>query len=305
MEERFSCIICKNEAYEDTGKHPRDRKTAKIVVCSKCRHIQMFPLLSEEEFNEEYATDKTVRTGIDNKPLGDDLEKVRVKFSEWTKQHADLYWDKLQGHKRVLELGSGYGFFAEELNKRADKKFIIEGVEIGEYRLQNYVGGKVHNINFLVDKIPKEMIGKYDFIICMHVLEHLTEPVTYLQNIKPLLAKDGEVLFEVPNLHCFLTELSQEYSNFIYLYEHVSYYYKDTLKMLFEKAGYHIKNIYTKEIYSIENHIRWKREGRPFTKYNQMYLPDDRMEFINEEYKKAIGDMGKGFSLIIEATLPR
>jgi len=34
-----------------------------------------------------------------------------------------------------------------------------------------------------------------------------------------------------------------------------------------------------------------------------MYLPDSRIEFINEEYKKAVGDMGKGYSLIIEAEI--
>lgn len=302
MEEKFSCIICKNETYEDTGKHPRDRASSNIVICRQCQHIQMFPLLSEEEFAEEYATDKTVRMGVDNQMQENDMEKARVKFAEWTKQHVDMYWGKLQEHKKVLELGSGYGFFAEELNKRADKKFMIEGVEIGDYRLKNYVGGTVYNINFLTEEIPKEMKGSYDFIVCLHVLEHLTSPVTYLRNIQPLLTEGGTVLFEVPNVHCFLSELSPEYSDFTYLYEHVSYYHRDTLKMVFERAGYEVTDVYTKEIYSIENHVRWIREGVPFTKYNQMYLPDSRIEFINEAYKKAVSDMDKGYALIIEAT---
>ncbi len=141
MEKIFSCIICKNKIYEDTGKHPRDKVQSKIVVCTKCGHIQMFPLLSEEEFANEYAMDKTVREGLDSDIQGNDFEKMRVKFSEWTKQHVDLYWEKLQGHIKVLELASGYGFFIEELNKRQDKRFEIEGVEIGAFRLQNYVGG--------------------------------------------------------------------------------------------------------------------------------------------------------------------
>ena len=299
----FCCIVCRNGNYEKTGKHPRDRIGSDIVICKKCGHIQMFPLLSEEEFEEEYATDKTVRAVVGDETQGTDFDKMRVKFSEWTKQHVDLYWEKLQKHKHVLELASGYGFFAEELNKRKDKKFEIEGVEIGDFRLKNYVGGGVHNINFLKEDVPDDMKGKYDFIIRTHLLEHLTEPVSYLQKIKPLLAEGGEVLFEVPNTYCFLAGLSPEYSDFIYLYEHVSYYHKDTLKMVFEMAGYNVKNVYTKEIYSIENHIRWLREGKPFTKYNQMYLPDSRIEFINEEYKKTVGDMGKGYSLIIEAEI--
>lgn len=143
MNSKFYCIICKNETYETTGKHPRDRKSSDIVICKKCGHIQMFPLLSKEEFDEEYDTDKSVLSvlGVENETSSSCLDKVKVKFDEWTKQHVDLYWDKLQEHKNVLELGSGYGFFAEELNKRKDKKFHIEGVEIGDFRLKNYVAG--------------------------------------------------------------------------------------------------------------------------------------------------------------------
>lgn len=42
-------------------------------------------------------------------------------------------------------------------------------------------------------------------------------------------------------------------------------------------------------------------KGKPFVKYNQMFLPDSRIEFINELYKEKIGEMGKGYSLICEA----
>lgn len=286
-----------------TGKHPRDRKSADIIKCKKCGHIQMFPLLSKEEYDEEYAKDKSVLQMVDKSEEMSDFERMRVKFKEWNKQHVDMYWDKMQEHKHVLNLGSGYGFFEESVNARSDKNFDIEGVEIGETRIKNYVGGIVHNVDFLNGNIPDEMKGKYDLILSMHLLEHLSQPVQYLENIKPLIADGGEVIFEVPNTNCFLAELSPEYADFIYLYEHVSYYYDETLKMVFERAGYHVNRVYTKEIYSIENHLRWIREGKPFTKYNMMFMPDERLEFINEEYKKAVGDMGKGYSLIIEATL--
>ncbi|MGY3662878.1 MAG: class I SAM-dependent methyltransferase [Roseburia sp. 1XD42-69] len=301
----FNCIICKGEDYTKTGKHPRERQSLDIVKCKQCGHIQLFPLLSEEELEKEYAEDRCVRNGVANEDGKTDFEKMRIKFSEWTRQHVDMYWDKLQKHTTVLELASGYGFFAELCNKRKDKRFIIEGVEIGEYRLKNYGGGVVYNIDFMKESVPPNMIAKYDFIICMHLLEHLTDPVKYLVNIKPLLAENGEVLFEVPNLYCFLAEISPEYEEFTYAYAHVSYYYEDTLRLVFEKAGYNIKKIYTKEIYSIENHIRWVREGKPFVKYNQMFMPDERLEFINEYYKKKIAESGKGYSLIIEANLQK
>lgn len=300
--EKFKCVLCEKEEYYQLGKKPRDREQSDIVVCKDCGHIQMYPLLSPEEEAEEYNQDKSVRFSKITGTGGSDFEAMRVKFHEWTKQHAEMYTPILQEHRNVLELASGYGFFAEYLNQNPDKKFNIEGVEIGEFRLQNYVGGKVYNLNFYTDEIPAEMRGKYDFIICMHLLEHLSSPVAYLKAIKPLLTPDGEVLFEMPNIDCFLGEVSPEYKDFCYLYEHVSYFNADTLRKTFELAGYKVKRIYTKEIYSVENHINWIRTGKPFTKFNQMFMPDERMEFINEIYKQKIAEMGKGYALICEAT---
>lgn len=282
--------------YKVTGKHPRDRKEADIVICPNCGHVQMFPLLSPEEEKVEYDEDKSVREMLGS----DDFEAMRIKFSEWTKAHVGMYWDELQKHRNVLNLGSGYGFFEESCNLRSDKRFIIEGVDIGQYRLDRYVGGTVHNLNFYNDPVPEDMRGKYDMVLCMHLLEHLTDPVAYLDKIKPVMAENAKVIFEVPNLNCFLAEISPEYHDFMYLYEHVSYYTHDTLKKVFELAGYTVDKVYSREIYSIENHIRWMREGKPFTKYNQMYIPE-KLEFINKIYKSKVAEMDKGFSLIIEA----
>lgn len=297
--ENFKCILCGGKNCSQLGKKPRDREQSDIVICQECGHIQMYPLLSPEEEAKEYNEDKSVRfSGISG---GSDFDAMRIKFHEWTRQHAEMYYSILQKHHNVLELASGYGFLAEYLNQKPDKRFNIEGVEIGEFRLKNYVGGKVYNLNFYTDKIPDKMYKKYDFIICMHLLEHLTDPVTYLKAIKPLLTSDGEVLFEMPNMDCFLCELSPEYKDFFFLYEHVSYYNADTLRKVFELAGYEVKRIYTKEIYSLENHINWIRTGKPFTKFNQMYMSDERLEFINEIYKQKVGEMGKGYALICEA----
>lgn len=139
----FKCILCGYEGnYIETTHKPRDRRESFIVDCPKCGHRQLYPLLLTDELKEEYDEDKTVRrtTGIVISP-GSDFESMRKKFVEWTKAHADMYWPVLQECKRVLNLGSGYGFLEEELNKRPGKKFEIMGNEIGKFRVDNYVGG--------------------------------------------------------------------------------------------------------------------------------------------------------------------
>lgn len=304
LKNEFECIVCRHRyTKKSTPFKPRDRKDLDIVDCPKCGHRQLFPLLSEQELVEEYNEDKTVRsTSLPIAP-GTDFNAMRQKFSEWTKIHADMYWEKLQSCKYVLNIGSGYGFLEEELNKRDGKLFQIEGNEIGKFRLDNYVGGIVHNIDFLKEQVPEHLAGKYDLIMGLHILEHINKPVEYLRKLKALLKPKGCIIIEVPNLNSFLCELSKEYEEWFYLYEHVSYFTEKTLVDVFQRAGYKVTKVYSKEVYSIENHINWIRTGKPFIKYNQMYLPDARIEFINEEYKKKISEMGKGYALIIEACI--
>jgi len=297
------CLLCGGGEVVPIGKKPRDRENADIVICKECGHIQMFPLLSPEEEEEEYDNDKSLRFGKLKITDGSDFATMRIKFSEWTKEHADVYFDTLQKFKNVLDFGAGYGFFMEELNNRPDRHFTIEGIEISKFRLDNFVGGIVHNVNIMTDEIPSDIRHKYDCIICLHLLEHISKPILFLERIKLLLKKGGCVIVEVPNINCFLGEISPAYKDFMYLYEHCSYFSASTLRFAFEKAGYIVESIKTYEIYSIENHCRWVREGVPFTKFNQMYMPDDRLEWINKIYKKEIGNQGKGYSLTIQATI--
>ena len=298
----FKCIICGHTGGGiETQHRPRDRKELKVMDCPECGHRQIFPLLTDEELAEEYNEDKTVRSEVFKIAPGSDFESMRKKFAEWTIMHADMYWDKLQKYNNILNIGSGYGFLEEEFNRRPGKKFNIEGDDIGQFRIDNFVGGICHKINFMTDKIPDDMVGKYDLVMGLHILEHINSPVEYLSNLKPLFKQNGRLIIEVPNLDCFLTELSPEYKEFFYLYEHVSYFTEKTLRDTVARAGYTVTDVYTKELYSIENHLNWIRTGKPFIQYNQMFLPDERIEFINKEYKKKIGEMGKGYALIAEA----
>lgn len=295
------CLLCKTKGASPTGKKPRDRECADIVSCNYCGHIQMFPLLAKDEEAEEYNIDKSVRFGKIKISDGSDFESMRTRFSEWTKEHVNIYFDTLQNYENVLEMGAGYGFFMEGLNNRPNKKFNIEGIEIGEFRRDNFVGGVVYNVNALVDNIPESLRNKYDCVICIHVLEHIRDPVLFLERIKLFLNQKGNVIFEVPNINNFLCEISPEYKNFFFQSVHCSYFSTDTLRLAFEKAGYIVESIKSHETHSIENHCRWVREGTPFTKNHQMFMPHERLEWINEIYKEEIGKQGKGSSLIIKA----
>lgn len=140
--EGFQCVVCGSKAEPvDTGFRPRDNKNAFNVKCAECGHNQIFPYMTMEEYSEAYNEGTTFKSEEIKIAEGADVETARIKWKEWNAKHIEMYYDRLQQHRHVLDLGSGFGFFEETLNQMKGNHFTIEGVEIGQYRLDAYVGG--------------------------------------------------------------------------------------------------------------------------------------------------------------------
>lgn len=108
---------------------------------------------------------------------------------------------------------------------------------------------------------------KYDFIICNHVLEHIVDDKTAIDNLFLLLKKGGTAIISVPILEnnaptyedCSIISPKERRKHFGQ-WDHVRYYGTDISKR-FENAGFHVKIIHSekyfteseKEMYGIIN----------------------------------------------------
>ncbi|MCZ4318815.1 methyltransferase domain-containing protein [Aequorivita viscosa] len=90
---------------------------------------------------------------------------------------------------------------------------------------------------------------QYDFIICNHVLEHITDDKTAISNLYKLLKKDGTAIISVP----ILENDAPTYENETIVspkervlhfgqWDHVRYYGTD-IKNRFQEAGFHVTTI--------------------------------------------------------------
>lgn len=109
--------------------------------------------------------------------------------------HAAL--DHIKPHAKVLEVGSGGAGF---LQLARQKGIHIEGMEINPEAIQ-----KARKLGFtiyplLIDDFLKEYPEqKYDAVCAFQVLEHLPEPIKFLQSILELLQPKGKLILSVPN----------------------------------------------------------------------------------------------------------
>jgi SAM-dependent methyltransferase len=152
------------------------------------------------------------------------------------------------------------------------------------------------------EELPEEIIDNYDVVCMFHVLEHISKPKEFLNNIKKCLNDSGKLIVEVPNFLDYNKNLSTAYNDFTYMRAHLSYFTPDTLMRLLETTGFSGIEIRGAQRYSIENAIWWIRNGKPHTEYQQLELPSG-LEWANQLYKEGLEKGLASYAIIAFATL--
>jgi len=280
----LNCIICNNSQLKIIKEDLRDYEYAKVVLCSNCNHGQLEPLPLLDKVQEYYDRNmqaKSIYTNID-------IEHIRKKSIFDVTRRLKLMQKFILNKERtkVLEIGTGYGFFVREAEKEG---YQIEGIEISKSRREfanTICKNKIYSYN-LLKEVPQDMIGKYNIVVMFQVLEHILDPKLFLNNVKKLLNNEGILIIEVPNLDDHLLRISKEYLNFFYQVAHISYYSPKSLKLLLHKCNYKNISIFGIQRYSIENSMNWIINKKPQID-SPAYQTVEGLKWIDDYYKQKL-----------------
>jgi 2-polyprenyl-3-methyl-5-hydroxy-6-metoxy-1,4-benzoquinol methylase len=130
---------------------------------------------------------------------------------------------------RVLDLGSGYGFFCRAL---ADAGFNQAGVEVSRHARR--VAKELYGFDSHTEL--REANGPFDAITLWDVIEHVPDPESLLTQIGAALAPGGFVALKTPNLDCPELEVfGGAYHSF--KREHLVYFTPRSLERVARAAG--------------------------------------------------------------------
>ena len=148
----------------------------------------------------------------------------------------------------VLDLGCGQGAFTKELRKEMK----VFGCDI--FPSVSKLGRNF----FFHDMEEKPTVKKFDSICCLHVLEHVFDYVSFLQNVKKSL-KDGGVFFlAVPNSYSLLSRVKFLFENEgvtfgsgkagcvedNVLEPHIRFFSKNVLGKILENNGFVVEEVF-------------------------------------------------------------
>ena len=235
----------------------------------------------DEKFVKRFLTEKFYRKEY--------VKLYDKKFFKNTNNHYAKIFEKIRNftkNKKVLEIGAGGGYLYHYLKKNVKK---YEAVELSDVQ-RKYLKKKFKIKTFKeIYQAPKE---HYDVVIIVSVLEHVTDPVKFLKELKPLLAKSGKIIIECPSINDPLIGLYgvQSYKDFYYRAVHLNYFDQSHLKKIIERSGMKVFKSFSVLVYSLTNHLRWIYNNERSTSSNDatnIFIKNIRMnKFIENMFKK-------------------
>ena len=150
----------------------------------------------------------------------------------------------IESGKEVIDFGCATGYFSRLLQ---NKGCIVTGVEINpdaakvaEQYCEKVIIADLDYVS-VKDIFPEQ---KFDIAVFGDVLEHLRNPWRVLEETRHILKEDGYVVASIPNIahgsiRLALLDGRFEYTEFGILDNtHLRFFTRETVKKLFEKAGY-------------------------------------------------------------------
>ena len=178
---------------------------------------------------------------FDCAPASDDNHHYRPKFAFASTHSAVL--EMIPPGSRVLDLACAGGYVGAELRRRGcfvvgtDLHPLPPGVELDEFHL--------HDLND--DELPVTL-ERFDYVLLLDVIEHLTSPEAFVSRLKRaaaptphvrFVASTGNVAFVVTRVMLFLGQLNYGKRGILDI-THTRLFTFRTFRQLFEQGGFDV-----------------------------------------------------------------
>lgn len=132
-------------------------------------------------------------------------KELQIKF-DWyyleDKWEYKVALNEIKKCKNVIEIGSGKGTFVNKVLKNTDIKIV--GLETSEEAvLKAELDSLPVYLKTLEDFLSENPNYEFDAIISFQVLEHLSDPLSFLKAQVSYMKKGAKLILCVPNVDCF------------------------------------------------------------------------------------------------------
>jgi SAM-dependent methyltransferase len=252
----MKCKICSSKQFDETysgkirtgGVNSGFETGYTIYKCHGCEVESLNPVPTRLDAfyeSDDYWTKRFKDTDI--------LEKIHNKLQEeQTRWLSEVGLNEVR-NKNVADFGAGAGMFLD-LVKAYAKSTI--GIEPSQH-LKDVIKERGHrHFNYSFD-VPKNSV---DCAVSFDTLEHIEDPILFINDIFTSLTEGGKLYIGVPNQDDFLKKLEPDYLPFFYHKSHLYYYNSKALRTVLTKAGFDVLETRYVHKYDIMNMVYWLKD---------------------------------------------
>lgn len=209
-----------------------------LFRCTECSFIFTQDHPSESEAGRYYESEEYISHSDTSKGLINKAYRVARDLMLKSKRSLVKYITGLE-EGSLLDIGSGTGYFANEMKKSG---WQVKGIEINE-KARAFASDQ-----FGLEVLSPAMINNiekssFDCITLWHVLEHFNDPSGYMNTIAGLLKPGGTCIIALPNCSSYDAD---HYKKFWAAYDvprHLWHFAPDTFRLFCEKNGFEVEKI--------------------------------------------------------------
>lgn len=224
LERDAECDLCGARDVELLAAKDRHRQPLRTVVCTRCGLISHETIPSDKELAEYYAHEYRHKYHGERQPSA---KRVLRAWNVGKSIYRRLRPFTRAGD-RVFEIGAGLGCTVKAFELAG---FDASGIEPG-IEFQEFSRGTMHADIRHARLEDISSAASHDFVLLVHVIEHLRSPRRALCRIRDLLTPQGRLYVECPNVYAPHASPRR-----LFHYAHVYNFTPWSLQMLGESCG--------------------------------------------------------------------
>ncbi len=234
-----NCPLCEGknkQPFLSVKDHSISGEPFELAICKDCDFLFTQDAPSESAIAPYYESEDYISHSDTKKGLVDRLYHLARSFMLKSKQKTV---EQLAAGKKLLDIGSGTGYFLHHMQSAGWEVTGIEPSEAGRSFAQKQFGLNVYPTDelFTLEK------GQYDAITMWHVLEHIHDMHRYMEMIHTLLTEQGLLVIALPNHTSYDAHHYRDYWAAYDVPRHLWHFSPKTLERLAHKHGFRLIGI--------------------------------------------------------------
>ncbi len=290
MENSIRALLCDLDICSEASIRPfyprvRDRDDITVLRCEKSRVI----FLSRSDHMEISHYEEM--EGFAYWGVNERKRAAWASIEDDNRRFADF--SGLITNKSWLDVGTGCGGILDLLSPVASQTVAVEPQREARENLI-HIG---YDVKATISDVEATDV---DVVTLFHVFEHLTEPLSALQELRTKMKPGGKLIIEVPHANDFLISslASEPFKAFTFWSEHLVLHTRHSLNILIQEAGFSNIHIKGTQRYPLANHLHWLANGKPGGHIQWSHL---RSQALDAAYEDMLRSIDKTDTLIATA----